>query len=296
MDIQKIKCFLTVAVTGSFSEAAEKLYVSQSAISKQIISLEKELNVKLINRSKRKISITEEGKILLRHTETIMDAYNQLVVDLSIFSSYSGGKLSIATLPVMAQYNITSLIAAFRRLNPMVNMIIDEREGNEIIPALEGNTYEFAFMRSDNLDMAKFDILPLFTDKLYLVLPLNHKYARCDSVSLSMVKDEGFLFLDKGTMLYDICVDACEHAGFSPNVLYTGTRVENIAELISAGMGISLLMGKVVTYLKNPNIAIIPFKESVVSHISLVRIKKRKISKPAKLFYDFIEEHNRKNQ
>lgn len=83
------------------------------------------------------------------------------------------------------------------------------------------------------------------------VLPQAHRLAKSERITLSELADESFLFLNQGTVMYDLSVNACRNAGFEPSIAYTGKRAENILDLVKEGMGISLLMEKPITYLNS---------------------------------------------
>lgn len=289
MNILRLKYFIAVTVGGNFSEAAEILYTTQSAVSKQIIALEKELNVQLLDRTKRKVELTQQGRVVLKYAQTIIDDYNSMIMDLSSFEHYNGGNLSIASIPVMAQYDITNIIADFRKMNPYINMFVDEREACDIVPALENRQYDLAFMREEMVDTG-FDILSICKDHFIAVLPIHHALSKEKEISLSQLEDDTFLLLNKGTLLYKSCISACEKVGFTPSVTYTGTRMENIVELVGRGMGVSLMMNQAVSYIHCNKVAIVPLKEYLPSHISLVRLRKKQMTTAAKTFWNYVKQ------
>lgn len=289
MDLLKIKSFITVANFLSFSEAAEHLYVSQSSLSKQIISLEKELGHALFDRSKKRIALTPAGHLMLEHSQHIIHEHETLLQQLKRLNSQYVNEVKIASIPVMAHYGFTSLIGNFSKNNPNLIVAVQELEGNQIIQALENNDYDFAFMRSDAIDTDSFEAIPLYEDRLVAVLPYTHSLAQASFISINQLSEDYFLFFDPVTLVFDISYNACTRAGFKPKVIHTGTRVENIAELISSGMGVSLIMEKVIRYLNNPNIAQVPLKENITSQLSLVRKKNKPMSEAARLFWSQIE-------
>ncbi len=295
MNILRLKYLIAVKVSGSFSEAAEILFTTQSTVSKQIIALERELNVQLIDRTKRRIELTKQGEVVLKYAQSIIDDYNSMITDLSFFEHYNGGNLSIASIPVMAQYNITSMVADFRQLYPFINMFVDEREGRDIGPALESRQYDLAFMREETLD-SDYESIILCKDCFVAVLPMDHPLSEEKEISLDQLEDDTFLLLNKGTLLYKSCISACEKAGFTPNVTYTGTRMENIVELVGKDMGVSLMMNQAVSYIHCDNIVIVPLKEHIVSHISLVRLRKKQMTTAAKTFWDYVKANYSINQ
>ena len=128
MDIQQIQYFLEVVQSGNFSAAAENLYTTQSSVSKNIKSLEKELDVQLFDRSKRQIQLTEAGRLVLNDARAIAGAYNQLIHTVSNFQLQNQDILTIAGIPVMAQYNITGMLSDFQTAFPNIKLQIEEAE------------------------------------------------------------------------------------------------------------------------------------------------------------------------
>lgn len=289
MTIIRLKYFLAVAIGGSFSEAAEILYTTQSSVSKQIIALEKELSTELFDRSHRKILLTEQGKIVLRHSQVLIDNYNAMMGELTQFGLNCGSTLVVASIPVMAHYGIPSIIGIFQKAHPEISLVLEECEGCDILPAMEQRQYEMAFMRSDHLDMQVFDRLELFSDNVVVVASENHAIATAGALSLSDLKGERFLLQGKSTLIYQLCVKACNERGFQPNIIYTGTRSENIIEMVSNGMGISLMMKQSAQYANIKGVTIIPLTDNISSTISLVRVKRGHYTKAAKVLWDFIK-------
>ena len=107
MDIRQIQYFLSIVETGSFSAAADEHFISQSSLSKIIIALEKELQVSLFDRSKRKVFLTEAGDAFLKHASKLDAAYKDMVVELDGYKSETDS-FSVAAIPVLTQYGITN--------------------------------------------------------------------------------------------------------------------------------------------------------------------------------------------
>src|SRR5512139_3925613 len=165
MEIRQIQYFLSVVETGSFSAAADEHYISQSSLSKKIIALEKELAVPLFDRSKRKVFLTDAGEVFLEHARQINEAYKAMIVDLDGYKSDTDS-FSIAAIPVIAQYGITTYIAQFREVYLNIHFTLEEIDGLNILPALEEHRFDLAFTRHNFLDNEKFISLELCKDKL----------------------------------------------------------------------------------------------------------------------------------
>ena len=151
MDTVQIQYFLSIVDKGSFTEAAFDLNISQSSLSKRIISLEKELGVKLFDRSKRQISLTVEGETFQSHAQTIYSEYLAMLAEIQPVRSQLD-YLSIGTIPILTQYGITSKIADFRKQNPQIDLNLEELDGANIIRGLDEHRFNL-----DRKDIDSFD-------------------------------------------------------------------------------------------------------------------------------------------
>jgi DNA-binding transcriptional LysR family regulator len=191
---------------------------------------------------------------------------------LDVFRAREKSTLKIGSIPVMAQYGIAAMISRFKKTHPMVHLAVDEREASDLLPALERGDYELIFLPGDHLkDAHQYQTFSICRDRLMAVLPRSHALAGEAAISLQSLSDEDFLLLEKRTDLYDLCVGACKKAVFTPNVVYSGTRIENILEMVGQGMGVSLLMEAPVRYAAPKGIEVVPLSEDLFSHITLVR-------------------------
>lgn len=289
MQIVQIKMFLAIVVAGTFSEAAEMLYTTQATISKQIAALEKEWNTSFFDRSHRKPELTQSGRVFLKYAQTFMDTYNALGEELSVLTDYQGGKALVASIPVMAQYGIIRLIGRFRTAHPEVQLIVDERESSDIPGALEDRQYEMAFCRLENLDLSRYQSIKLYEDSIAVLLPASHPFAKEEALSLRQLQNETFMLLGENTSLFHACVNACKrYGGFTPNVGYTGTRLENIVEMVGQGMGISLAMKTPAQYVIKQDVVIVPLREQIGSEIGLVRLRRRMPSIAGDRFWVYV--------
>lgn len=288
MQVNRLKYFVAVAQQGNFSAAAEKLYTTQSAVSKQVLALERELEVTLFDRTHRRVVLTKQGEIVLRHAERVLADYREMISELRDVREQEGGKLSIASIPVMRQYGITDLVGRFRKDNSDIRMSVGEMEGGEILSALKQGRYDMAFLRLEQLTDLSYESIPLANDVLTALLPVQHELAGLSEISLARLKDEPFLLLNEGTLLRGMCIEACQRSGFTPSVAYSGTRNENIAELVAMGMGVSLVMEKFYLHWQPDGVCCVPLKERFISTIGLVRAKKKIHSEASDRFWNYV--------
>lgn len=286
MDISQIQYVLAVAATGSFSAAADELYISQSSLSKQIMALEKELGVALFDRSKRQIALTPAGAVFLEHARTIDAAQRALLADLGRFRA--APTLRIIAIPVIAQYGITTCVARFRSLHPEIDLTLDEREASAILPALANQQYDLAFMRNNYLDPAAYVTHPVAHDRMVAVVARTHRLAGRASLALAELANENHIMFDRGTVVHELAVDACRAAGFEPRIFYASLRVESVLGLVASNAGVALMMAQLVAYHRHPEVVAIPLNEAIESDIVLAAVQGRKLPHTARLFMEFV--------
>jgi LysR family transcriptional regulator, transcription activator of glutamate synthase operon len=286
MEIKQVQCVLAVAEAGSFSAAAEDLYISQSSLSKLIMALEKELGVKLFDRTHRQIALTTAGEAFLPHARGLDAAYRGLLADM--VAHQANPALTIVAIPVIAQYDIPSYVAQFRSAYPDIALTLEEREASAILPALHNHQFDMAFVRDNYLDATQFVMKQITGDRMVAVVSTKHRYAARACLALAELADENHIMFDKGTVVHEMAVEACRAAGFEPRIFYASLRVESVLGLVASNSGVALMMEKVVKYHQNPDVVAIPLHEVITSNIVLIAPKGRKLAWPARLFFEFV--------
>ncbi len=291
MEIEYLSEFTVVAKLGSFSRAAEELCMSQSSLSKHILTLERELGVSLLQRNSRHVTLSQVGAQILPLAAQVDELKNKIRVAAAKQSSRAKTILSIASIPVMAQYNITGLLAKFQREYPQITLEIMECERQEIMDMLESGKSELAFYRRGLEAEEGLEYLEVCRDNLVAVVPKSHPLAKHDSIALMDLKDEPLLFLDQRTGFHHLYSTLCKGAGFVPNIAYTGHRPENIVALAAQNMGVALLMKRHTDYVANPDVVCIDVVPIVESTVCLVRRKNGSPGQLAQCFWEFVREH-----
>jgi LysR family transcriptional regulator, transcription activator of glutamate synthase operon len=197
--------------------------------------------------------------------------------------------LSIVAIPVIAQYGITSYIAQFKQAHPNIQFTLDEREATAILPLLNNHQFDLAFLRDNYLDREQYAFLEVARDKFQVILSRHHRLAVRESIALKELSDENFIMFDKGTIVHELAVDACRANGFEPRIFYASLRVESVLGLVASNSGVALMMEKVFSYHRHPDVIAIPLKESIASNLVLARLKKTKESRAARTFFNFME-------
>ncbi len=289
MEIEYLHEFTVIANLGSFSRAAEELCISQSALSKHIAALERELDTPLLTRNSRNVALSPAGVQILPMAAEIFSLGNKIRVAAAKENRKNRHILTIASIPVMAQYNITGALAKFQQQFPQITLDVAECEQHDLDAMLRDGRCELAFTRRSGSGVADMEYLPFARDHLVAVMHETHSFAKFAALQLEDCRDQPLLCLDQRTGLYDLCTRLCRQAGFEPNFVYTGHRPENIVGLAAQNMGVALLMQRHTDYVHLQNVVTIDITPRVDSTICLVRPKGVRPSRYAQSFWEFVQ-------
>ncbi|RCW16634.1 LysR family transcriptional regulator [Streptococcus gallolyticus] len=296
MELNHVKEFIALTKTENYLEAAENLFISQSSLSKHIKSLEAELGTTLFDRTTRQVKLNEAGKVFLKYAQRLIDVQHQCHTALINLKEAEEQSLIIGTIPLMASYGITDMLIDFKKANVKINLSIIEGETEQLKQKLRNDDCDLIFIRRLSgqkeviEDLDDFAVIPFTTDHLVAVLPNEHPLANQALIDLSELKNEEFLFLPPHSVMYNISLQACRQAGFTPSIAYTGKRAENIIDLVSKGMGISLLMAKPISYINTRNLVkLVPVLPHIETEIVIYYKKSALLSKAASHFLEFVQ-------
>jgi DNA-binding transcriptional LysR family regulator len=289
MEIRQIQFFLSIVETGSFTAAADEHYISQSSLSKKIIALEKELEVTLFDRSKRKVFLTDAGERFLEHARKLDAAYKGMIVEINEYRNIADS-LSIAAIPVITQYGITTQIAQFKERFPHIHLTLEEIDGLNILSAIVERRFDLAITRHNYLNHDQFASLEICRDKLLVVVSRTNRHAIRSSISLKELSNDNFIVFDRVTDLHKLIMDECQKAGFEPTIFYSSHRKVSVFGLVGANIGIALMPTKIYEYHRNPDVLAIPLEEYIGCNIVLVYPKNRRLPWSAQTFIEFIQD------
>lgn len=244
MDIKQLEYFICVAELLNFTKAAEKLYISQTAISQQIKSLEDSLNVKLFIRNNRKVSLTPAGEAFYKKSKLIVNDVNEAINEAVKTASGYNGSLKIGFTSGHSTFIIYNLVKRFLVKYPDIDItILDDNFGN-LYEELNNKNLDLVFSVDFNLNEIKnFKFLHLNSDYLHVIMNKDHPLSHYKSLCRSDLKNEKFVFMDRKEVPlgYDKFVSNCIQAGFSPNIVKHCNSLESLSLLIKLGIGITIL-------------------------------------------------------
>lgn len=279
MEIESLKCFVVLSDKKKFTEAAFECNMTQSTLSKKIKKMENELGVQLFNRTMHETVLTEEGKKFYKYVKSILMMYDRALVELQ------PNTIRLGCMSVLSPYHIPKMLRDFSLSHQHLEFHIKESSARYAIDHIDD--FDFILIRTDLLDKpSDYVICPLIDDELCVVVPTLNPLSKQSEIYLSDIKDEAFIFPEKGSGGYEIFYDACKQVGFEPNIAVEMPHTSTMFSFVEENVGISLSFKKVYQEFENPKLKMISLKDDLHYPIALV-YKKGKILHPIKK--DFIK-------
>lgn len=269
----------------NFTEAGYACNMTQGALSKQIRKLENELGITLIRRNTRKFELSKEGEIFLSYAKKMTGTYEEMLKNVQ-----KNQEIKIGCMPVLAPYHFARLVADFRKEYPDIKLVIDERIASEIQE--NSDRYDFLILRENMMeDQKKIRFSQLYDDKLCAVLYEKHPLYGRDRLQLKELKDDVFIFPERGSGSYEVFYKSCEKAGFEPKIAFEFPQANTIMSFVSEGVGITITFSTVYREAKCAGVKMIPLEDELHSVISLFYRKNKPLDYAKKQFLNYVREH-----
>lgn len=241
MDIAALKAFTAVADAGSFSAAAEQLFLTQPAISKRIAALESELDAKLFDRIGRTITLTEAGRALLPRAQHILVELEDSVRAISNLTGEVHGTLRFATSHHIGLHRLPPALKRFTQEYPQVRLDIRFMDSEEACTAVEHGELELGIVTLPPAPSANLTTEVVWQDPLGIMVSSHHPLAASSDVQLSELARHPAILPAANTYTRQIAERAFEALGLKLDVALSTNYLETIKMLTSVGIGWSLL-------------------------------------------------------
>jgi LysR family transcriptional regulator, hydrogen peroxide-inducible genes activator len=288
MQIHQLRYFCAVARTGSFTRAAQHEHLAQPSLSQQIRKLEDELGTRLFDRLARTVRLTQLGEAFLPRAEEILRQVASAKLEIQELAGAEQGKLVIGAIPTIAPYFLPSCLASFARKFPRVQVSVIEEVTDELLKRIHEGTIDLALLA---LPVPATHCLSheLFRERLYVVVPRNHRLATLSKVHLKQIEGDPFLLLKEGHCFRENALSACTRARIRPNVVFESGQFTTILAMVSAGSGVSVVPEMAVE--QRDGCKFLPIAdESAFRRIGIVQLKQHFRSRVHRAFLDHLRQ------
>lgn len=285
MEIRQLEYFLMVSKVNSFTRAAERLYVSQPAVTNAVRSLEDELGIQLFDRSQKQTLLTTEGKIFFTHVEQIMNGISNTLEEINSLKNLSDGIVNIGLTAFGGIPSCVFLLKDFIESYPNIKISVKEDETERLQKLLVEDKLDFAFIFSGK-EKSALNYIELPAQELSICCNRRHRFRRQNVLPLAELRNE-LLLLPKAAKEFFNGTEVFQ------NVVAEISHVQTIKSLVSSGIGVSVLPEEI--FEQDDNLVAVAIEPPIYLQPVIAYKKNRRQSHAAAAFLSSIRKGVEKN-
>lgn len=238
--LKQVRAFLEVAQVGSFTGAANRLHLTQSAVSVLISELEQVFGLRLFDRTTRLVQLTQAGREFQPVAAKVLAELQGAIASSRDLAAQKRGRVAVAATPLMSSLLLPGAIARYTQMQPGVNVVLHDALATQIQPKVLAGEVDFGigtFERSARELVAE----PLITDKLVLACPLDHPLAARRQVAWRELAGYPFIALPRDNSVGQLISDGFAHAGVDIEPAYEVVHLWSVVGMVDAGLGVAVL-------------------------------------------------------
>ncbi len=264
-DLRQIRAFVAVAETESFTRAAERLFLTQSAVSHSIRGLEEQLGSKLVDRMGKRICITQDGVVFLRRCRRVLQELESATRELDALKRWGQGRIRIGATHSLCHYLLPVVLREFRDCFPRCEIHIESGDTSHLINLLDASKLDVALgVHTRNPPWCRFQ--PLFEDELVFVVSPLHPWAKLEEIPLDELANESFLVYARASETYRLIRNHFEKAGVRLRATLSLGDMEAIKEMAKIGIGVGIVAPWVASAeLEQGDLVAVPIRKEPLS-------------------------------
>ncbi|MDR7074371.1 cidABC operon transcriptional activator CidR [Fictibacillus barbaricus] len=289
MDIKQLQYFIEVAKYNSFTRAAEQLFITQPTISKMIKNLEDELGLTLFNRSRKKLILTDAGKIIYEQAKLVDKAFHNIETEMDNLLELKKGHIRIGLPPIFDPTLFPKLVGSFHEKYPAISFELMESGSKKIEEDVENHQLDIGVVVLPTNNKV-FEYFSFMEEDFRLIIHPDHKLADQEEVNLSQLSEESFIIFNKDFALHDRIISSCNQAGFNPHIISESSQWSFIEEMVACKLGVSLLPESICRHLTQKVRTIKVVNPSISWNLAIIWNKDQYLSYAAKEWLRFTKE------
>ncbi len=242
LELRHFSYFLAVAEELHFRKAADRLFISQPGLSRQIKQMEEIIGAKLFIRDKRNVSLTLAGNYLKNELDYVLNHIDFTIKQTRLIDLGSQGEVRIGFLGSAMQTVIPELLVKSNKKFPKIQFSLEEMSNYDQVEAIEKDQLDLGFVRLHSVPKGM-KIKTVFKDTFSLVLPKNHELTTKTFKTIKQVSEENFILFSSNysSLYYDKIISICEDKGFTPKVSHKSVHAQTIYKLVESGLGVAIV-------------------------------------------------------
>jgi LysR family transcriptional activator of glutamate synthase operon len=242
MDLRQLRYLVALAEERHFTRAAAREHVAQPALSHQIRNLEAEVGLALVQRTTRRVALTEAGELLVARARRAIAEVEAGRAELGELAGVRAGHLTVGAITTLGPVDLSLLLASFHARHPAVDLTIREQSSEELAELLRLDELDLAFLSvTERVKAHDLGLHRLVTEPLVALLPTDHELAARRRVRLRELAAGPFVGYREGARLRELLVEAAREAGFEPHIALESIDSRRVRSLVSRGLGVAIV-------------------------------------------------------
>ncbi len=239
-DLRQVRSLVAVAETESFTKAAERLNVTQSAVSHSIRALESQLECTLVERSGKRVALSQEGTVLLRRFRGALGELSKAGEELAVLRRWGQGRLRVGATHTLWHFLLPKVMQEFRGLYPRCEIHVESGDTSELIELLDKSEIDLALgIGGRGPGWTRFE--PVFNDEMVFVVSPQHQWAGLKEVPLAEVEKESFMVYGRNSETYRVLRTSFESVGARIRPSLSLGDMGAIKEMAKVGIGVAIV-------------------------------------------------------
>jgi len=281
MQIESLKVFCDLAETESFTKAAQINNVTQSAVSQQISSLERQFKSLLIERSKKKFRLTREGQVLYEFSKQIIQTYDSLHSKLQEIKDIISGTIRVATIYSIGLHDLPPYIKKFLKNYPTVNVHVEYRRANQVYDDVLSNVVDLGLVAYPVRE-SKLETVSLRKDPLVLICHPQHPFAKMKSIKLKLLDGQKIIGFEPDIPTRKALDKILKEYGVEAKHVMEFDNIETVKRAVEIDAGISIVpQGTIVSEIAKQTLVALPIADGDFYRPLALIYKKHKVLSPA---------------
>jgi LysR family transcriptional activator of glutamate synthase operon len=242
MELRQLRYLLAVAEERHFTRAAAREHIAQPALSQQIRRLENELGVPLVQRTTRRVAMTDAGELLVARARRILAEVDAAQTEMQALRGIHTGRVTVGAIHTMGPVDVSLALAIFHERHPGVELTVREHSSEELAEMLRVDELDLAFLSvTERIESHGLGLQQLVSEELVAIVPCDHPLARRRRVRMAELAGERFISYREGSRLRELLVSAGRAAGYEPHVTLESNESQRIRQLVARGLGVAIL-------------------------------------------------------
>jgi len=240
LDSRQLRAFSVLAKTGSFTQTARELHLTQSAVSHSMRALETEIGCRLLDRLGKKVVLTQAGEQLLQHMGKILSEMETARAALTQLGKWGRGRLRLGGSTTACQHLIPPVLREFKESFPDHAISLEPGDTPEMVDALLHHRIDLALSLEAEKE-SQLEFHPLFTDELHFIVGALHPWAQANHVNRDEIPRQNYILYSKRSITFRLVEDYFRREQMVLNTVAEVASMEATKELVKLGLGVSIL-------------------------------------------------------